>query len=86
MLFKMKTLGNEKLIPKSECKDRIKSKKRLKTQTVIPGRPEMTENDRKQIFFLSHLMCFKQSSRSRLPFPDKPYLFRMVCCQDSYNQ
>ena len=51
MLFKMKTLGNEKLMPKSECKDRIKSKKRLKTQTVIPGRPEMTENDRKQILF-----------------------------------
>lgn len=39
-----------KLIPKSECKDRIKSKKRLKTQTVIPGRPEMTVKD--QLFLL----------------------------------
>ena len=40
-----------KLIPQSECKDKIKLYKCLKTKSVIPGRPEMTENDRKQILF-----------------------------------
>ena len=45
----MKTLGNESLNLKSECKDKIKLYKRLKIKTVISGRPEMTGNDRKRL-------------------------------------
>ena len=41
---KIKKLGNEKLIPKSERKDKIKLYKCLKNKKVISGRPEMTEN------------------------------------------
>lgn len=44
----MKTLGNERLNLKSECKDKIKLYKRLKIKTVISGRPEMTGNNRKR--------------------------------------
>ena len=33
-----------KLIPQSECKDKIKLYKCLKNKKVISGRPEMTEN------------------------------------------
>lgn len=47
--IKMKTLGNERLNLKSECKDKIKLYKRLKIKTVISGRPEMTGNDRKRL-------------------------------------
>lgn len=32
-----------------QCKDNIRLCKCLKIKSVIPGRPEMTENDRKQI-------------------------------------
>ena len=38
-----------KLILKSERKDKIKLYKCLKTKSVIPGRPEMTEKD--QLFY-----------------------------------
>ena len=34
-----------KLIPQSECKDKIKLYKCLKTKSVIPGRPKMTVKD-----------------------------------------
>lgn len=39
-----------KLIPQSECKDKIKLYKCLKNKKVISGRPEMTENKSPSVY------------------------------------
>lgn len=57
---KIKTLGNEKLNPKSECKDKIKLYKCLKNKKVISGRPEMTENKSpSENIFSVYTICLK---------------------------
>lgn len=57
---KIKMLGNEKLIPKSERKDKIKLYKCLKNKKVISGRPEMTENKSpSENIFSVYTICLK---------------------------
>ena len=49
-----------KLIPQSECKDKIKLYKSLKNKKVISGRPEMTENKSpSENIFSVYTICLK---------------------------
>lgn len=49
-----------KLIPQSECKDKIKLYKCLKNKKVISGRPEMTENKSpSENIFSVYTICLK---------------------------
>ena len=70
---KIKTLGNEKLIPKSERKDKIKLYKCLKNKKVISGRPEMTENKSPSE---KHFLCLYNMSESINHIPESSIIIR----------
>lgn len=57
---KIKNSEMRKLIPQSECKDKIKLYKCLKNKKVISGRPEMTENKSpSENIFSVYTICLK---------------------------